>query len=87
MRKPHSLTPGPKRSAPRTPLAKAIQARLEVLGWTNADLARRLELPIPCITRWVSGQIKPTVDSLAKIAAALDVKLDSLVAKPSIPKR
>ena len=39
---------------------KDISELLELNGWSQAELGRRLELSEAAISRWFSGQQKPT---------------------------
>ena len=82
-----TLAPGPKRAKPLTPLAVKIQKRLEALGWTNADFAKRISVAKSEAGRYASGKITPRIERLAQIAAALGVTIDSLVDKPEVPKQ
>jgi|BioPla2DNA2_1021312.scaffolds.fasta_scaffold08829_5 ribosome-binding protein aMBF1 (putative translation factor) len=60
---------------PQYQIARAIiAARLES-GMTQAELAKKAELPQSNISRLESGNFNPTVQTLEKVAAGLGKKL------------
>ena len=58
-----------------------IQLR-DLRGWTQAQLATRSGVPRPTIGTLESGSGNPTLSVLVKLAQALSVTLDELVAPP-----
>lgn len=56
-------------------------------GLTQAQLAARLGLPRPCITRWESDVRTPSLENIVKIADALDVSLDILFGRYSMDRK
>jgi transcriptional regulator with XRE-family HTH domain len=61
-------------------LGEAIRAKRNEAGFSQEKLAERAELSTVFISRIERGVESPTVDSLAKIARALDVHVRDLVA-------
>lgn len=64
-------------------LATRIRARLAEIGWTPTDLGRELNQKSPNVARWLSGRARPGATNLTKIARALGVSLDALLAEGS----
>lgn len=61
-----------------TPIGELIRAAREEAGITRSELNRRLNGPLAAgshINRIERGEVSPTVDTLQRIAAALDVVL------------
>jgi len=53
------------------------QAR-ERLGWSQADLARRMHVAQPTVSGWEAGKKSPRVRILARLAALLGVSFEWL---------
>jgi transcriptional regulator with XRE-family HTH domain len=49
-------------------------------GWSQEELARRAEMRQPRIAELESGKGNPRLDTITRIAAALDVSIDELFA-------
>lgn len=61
-------------------LGKTIRALREARGWSNAELARRAKVEQPTMQRIEkTGSLNTTLRNAAKIAAALDVTIDTLM--------
>lgn len=72
-RKQHSDRPIP----PGTP--GKIRAAREALSWTQAELAAAADVFPRSIQHWEAGTKQPTVASLTKLAAALQVSVADLL--------
>lgn len=64
-------------SAPK--LAARLRARLAELGWTAAELAKRLNQKPPNVSRWLSGRARPGAANLVKISRTLGLSLEELL--------
>lgn len=51
-------------------------------GLTQAELARRAQIPRSTVTHLESGEGNPSLSNLARIAAALRVSIEELLARP-----
>lgn len=49
-----------------------IESRAAARGWSLTDLSRESGVSLSTIGRWRSGKIRPTIQQVRKIAAALD---------------
>ncbi len=56
-------------------LAQEISAERERRGWTQRELARRAGVQAPHLSRMLSGQHNFTIQTIAKLEAALEVPL------------
>jgi transcriptional regulator with XRE-family HTH domain len=52
-----------------------IKAKMESLGWNNAELSRHCGVPAASIGRLLSGSVNFKVESLEKIVSALSIPL------------
>ena len=66
----------PARGAQLSALGQLIQSRQQRLGLRGRDIAERAKLDEATISRWVRGHHKPTLASLKRLAAALEVPFD-----------
>ena len=48
-------------------------------GWTRTELASRMGVPLPHVSRWLSGRHQPRLNTVELFAKALGVKPDSLL--------
>ena len=63
-----------------TELAKRIKEIKEQNGLTNQELAERANLPVSNVSKLLAGITRyPTIDTVAKIATALNISIDYLV--------
>lgn len=62
-------------------LAARVRARLSVLGWTEADLGREIGQKSSNLSRWLTGRARPGTANLVKIARALGLTVDALLAE------
>ena len=74
------------RQAPRRTNTSPIAAARIAAGLTQARLAERIGLKTPsALHHWEQGHRKPKMESLQRIAAALDVPWQSLIDEESRP--
>lgn len=67
----------------RENIATNVKRRLELLGWSQVDLARKSGENQPTINRICRGENLAGVGVLHRIAEALGTSLDLLTAEPS----
>lgn len=63
-------------------LLPILKARLKTLGWSRAELARRVGVPPVQITQWLNEARKPgmaNLDAVIKAMGGLTIKGDALV--------
>lgn len=60
-----------------------IEERLRALGMTQRDLAARLGVSEVTVSRWLSGERNPSIETLSKIADALGTDTSYLFASDS----
>jgi transcriptional regulator with XRE-family HTH domain len=68
----------------RNNIAANLQRIIEERGITQTQLAAQSDQPIMTINRLVRGQNEPRIALVARVAEALDVSVDRLVAAPPI---
>jgi transcriptional regulator with XRE-family HTH domain len=56
-------------------LAERARGAREKLGITQAELAARIGSTQPAVARLEAGGVSPSLDTLSRIAAALDLEL------------
>ena len=59
---------------------RTLRSRREELGLGQADLAKRVGVTQQTISRWENGEVVPAPKRLAKVALALDLDLDRVLA-------
>ncbi len=59
---------------------RTLRARREELGLGQAQLAERVGVTQQTISRWENGEVVPPPKRLAKVAKALDLDLDRMLA-------
>lgn len=70
---------GPKGQDLGERVARRIRAERERLGWSIAELARRAEMAAPNVHRVETGKHVPSMQTVARLAAALGVPLERLL--------
>lgn len=70
---------GPKGQGLDERVALRIRAERDRLGWSVAELARRAGMAAPNVHRVVSGKHVPSMQTVARLAAALGVPLERLL--------
>jgi transcriptional regulator with XRE-family HTH domain len=61
------------------PLGDRIQQLRKERGWSQAELATRIDSDARQVSRYENDKITPSLDALARIAETLDISLDYLV--------
>ena len=59
---------------------RTLRVRREELGLGQAELAQRVGVTQQTISRWENGEVVPPPKRLAKVALALDLDLDRVLA-------
>jgi transcriptional regulator with XRE-family HTH domain len=67
------------------PLGRTIEERLENLGWSQNELARRAGIDSGTVSRLIRGVHEPTMGTLESIAKALDLNPVQLFRLAGIP--
>ncbi len=70
---------GPKGQDLGQRVARRIRAERERLGWSVAELARRADMAAPNVHRVESGKHVPSMQTVARLSAALGVPMERLV--------
>lgn len=60
-------------------LGKSIKKLRKLSGYTQADLAYKINMEVPNLSVIENGKSNPQILTLLKIAAALDTSLDKLI--------
>src|SRR2546423_4738655 len=68
-------------------LPRALKELRERRGFTQADLANRADMAAASISHFETGQRLPSLDSLVKLADALEVSIDTLLGRAPIEGR
>ena len=56
-----------------TPLAKAVDRRLYIMGMTREELARQMGISLSYLSTMVSGRYKPNIEMSENMAAILEM--------------
>ena len=64
-------------------MANNIKHLREAAGMTQAELAARMQLTTPSITKWELGRANPTYDNLIQLAEIFGVSLDEVAGRKS----
>jgi transcriptional regulator with XRE-family HTH domain len=71
-------------------LVRELGARIARLrgekGWTQPDLARRLEVSRERLSKWERGKHEPPLDMVIALCDALEVSIDELVTGSPAPQ-
>lgn len=68
-----------------TSLGRTLTNLRKLKGWTQAQLAERLSLTQPIIARWETGRATPNDVNLGRLAEALGVTKESILAGQQDP--
>lgn len=60
-------------------LSENIRAQRLQRGWTQQQLAEAMEVSIGAVSKWESGQSRPELETLMRLAALFDVSTDVLL--------
>ena len=55
-----------------------IRELREAAGMTQADLANRLQVSVPTVSKWESGVIRPNVGNLIQLAEIFETTMDTI---------
>lgn len=69
-----------------TKIGTFIAAERRAKGWTQRQLADKLQLTDKAVSRWETGKGLPDVSFLLPLAAALDISVGELLAGESQPQ-
>ena len=69
----------------QTSPGRTLASLRKLKGWTQAQLAERLSLTQPIIARWENGRATPNETNLARLAKALGVTPESILAGQQDP--
>ena len=58
-----------------------IKKLREAAGMTQAELAARLQLSTPSVTKWELGRANPTYDNLIQLAEIFGVSMDEVAGR------
>ena len=64
-------------------MANNIKQLREAAGMTQAELAAKMQLTTPSITKWELGRANPTYDSLIQLAEIFGCTLDEVAGRKS----
>ena len=73
--------------SPSAALAFALRELRERRGFTQAELGARAEMGGASVSHFETGQRVPSLDSLVKLADALDVSVDTLLGRAPVDAR
>ncbi len=62
------------------PFETWVRQRIRQREWSQADLARKLDVPNSTVARWLNGKRRPTPESCDLIADVLGADLDQVLA-------
>jgi DNA-binding XRE family transcriptional regulator len=68
-------------ASPRIDGARLREAR-QARGWTQPELAERVGVTAPAVSRWESQGRAPTWKAWVRLTAALGVQVDDLIPRP-----
>lgn len=68
-----------KRAEPRTALARRLQIAAERLDLKNTEIADHLGISPQGVTKWLSGERSPRLESLQRLAEVLQVPVSELL--------
>ncbi|WP_053616804.1 helix-turn-helix domain-containing protein [Nocardiopsis sp. NRRL B-16309] len=66
----------------RFELAETVRLRREELGWSQAELGRRADMPQSSVARFEHGGTQPTLTTLERLAEALGLVLHVRMEEP-----
>ncbi|MBP3673386.1 MAG: helix-turn-helix transcriptional regulator [Oscillospiraceae bacterium] len=56
------------------------------LGWSQVDLARRLQVAKQTVSNWENENIQPSIEMLVRIAKLFGVTTDYMLGLESVPR-
>ena len=67
-------------------LSKRIHELRTALGWSQVELAKRLQISKQTVSNWENDNIQPSVDMLIRIARLFGVTTDYLLGLEDAPR-
>ena len=55
-------------------------------GWSQVELAKKLQVTKQTISNWENDNIQPSIDMLVKVAGVFNVTTDYLLGLESVPR-
>lgn len=74
----------PERQSPSQTLSANLKALRELRKLTQAELGKRAGMGAASVSHFETGQRAPSLDSLVKLADALDVSVDTLLGRAPV---
>ncbi|MBQ1266122.1 MAG: helix-turn-helix transcriptional regulator [Proteobacteria bacterium] len=66
-----------------TSISEKLSLRLKQIGMTQRDLAKEIQMTEATVSRYISGERLPSVETLGKIADALEVDVSYFQDQPN----
>lgn len=67
-------------------LSRRIHELRTGLGWSQVELAKRLQISKQTVSNWENDNIQPSVDMLVRLARLLGVSTDYLMGLEDVPR-
>ena len=67
-------------------LSRRIQELRTALGWSQVELAKRLQISKQTVSNWENDNIQPSVDMLMRLSRIFGVSTDYLLGLEDIPR-
>lgn len=67
-------------------LSKRINQLRTALGWSQVELAKRLQISKQTVSNWENDNIQPSVDMLMRLARVFGVSTDYLLGLEEVPR-
>ena len=67
-------------------LSRRIQELRASLGWSQVELAKRLQISKQTVSNWENDNIQPSIDMLVRLAKIFGVTTDYLLGLDDVPR-
>lgn len=67
-------------------LSRRIQELRSALGWSQVELAKRLQISKQTVSNWENDNIQPSVDMLLRLSRIFGVSTDYLLGLEDTPR-
>jgi len=67
-------------------LSKRIHELRTAMGWSQVELAKRLQISKQTVSNWENDNIQPSIDMLVRISRLFGVTTDYLLGLDDIPR-
>ena len=67
-------------------LSKRIHGMRTALGWSQVELAKRLQISKQTVSNWENDNIQPSIDMLVRLARTFCVTTDYLLGLEDVPR-